>query len=73
MMRCGRWSARSMMVALLLAVSLACGAQPLPGPVMSAPPTTVASSVVPRAELGTAIDDYIAHGSVNLQNIRGCG
>jgi CubicO group peptidase (beta-lactamase class C family) len=25
---------------------------------------------VPRAELGTAIDDYLAHGSVNLQNIR---
>jgi hypothetical protein len=30
----------------------------------------VASSAVPRAELGTAIDDYLSHGSVNLQNIR---
>jgi hypothetical protein len=40
------------------------------GPVTSAPPTAVANSAVPRAELGTAIDDYLAHGSANLQNIR---
>jgi CubicO group peptidase (beta-lactamase class C family) len=59
MTRCGRWSARSMIIALVLAVSLACGAQPAAGPVTSAPP-----------ELGTAIDDYVAHGAVNLRNIR---
>jgi hypothetical protein len=32
MMRYRRWAARSMIVALLLAVSLACGAQPPGGP-----------------------------------------
>jgi hypothetical protein len=67
MMRYRRWSARPMIVALLLAVSLACGAQPPSGPVTSAPPTAVANSAVPRAELGTAINDYLAHGSANLQ------
>ena len=70
MMRYRRWSARSMIVAPFLAVSVACGAQPVSGPATSAPPTAVASSTVPRAALGTAIDDYIAHGSLNLQNIR---
>jgi CubicO group peptidase (beta-lactamase class C family) len=70
MMRYRRWSARSMIVAPFLAVSVACGAQPSSGPATSAPPIAVASSTVPRAALGTAIDDYIAHGSVNLQNIR---
>jgi CubicO group peptidase (beta-lactamase class C family) len=70
MMRYRRWSARSIIVALLLAVSLACGAQPSGGPATSVQPTAVASSSVPHAELGTAIDGYIAHGSVNLQNIR---
>ena len=70
MMRCWRWSARSMIVAPLLAVSVACAAQPLGGPATSAPPTGVASSAVPRAAVGTAIDDYIAQGSVNLRNMR---
>jgi CubicO group peptidase (beta-lactamase class C family) len=70
MMHYWRWSARSIIVALLLAVSLACGAQPSGGPATSVQPTAVASSSVPHAELGTAIDGYIAHGSVNLQNIR---
>jgi CubicO group peptidase (beta-lactamase class C family) len=70
MMRYRRWSARSMIVAPLLVVSLACGAQPTAGPATSAPPTAVVSSAVPRAAVGTAIDDYIAHGAVNLRNIR---
>ncbi len=30
----------------------------------------MASSAVPRAAVGTAIDDYIAHGAVNLRNVR---
>jgi CubicO group peptidase (beta-lactamase class C family) len=70
MMRYWRWSARSMIVAPLLVVSVACGAQPLGGPATSAPPTGVGSSAVPRAAVGTAIDDYIAQGSVNLRNMR---
>ena len=70
MMRYWRWSARSVIVAPLLAVSVTCAAQPLGGPATSEPPTAVASSAVARAAVGTAIDDYIAHGSVNLQNIR---
>jgi CubicO group peptidase (beta-lactamase class C family) len=70
MMRYRRRAARSVIVALLLAVSLACSAQPSGGKAASVPPTAVVSSPVPRAALGTAIDDYIAHGSVNLQNIR---
>jgi CubicO group peptidase (beta-lactamase class C family) len=65
-MRCRRWSARSMIVALLVAVSVGCGAQQPGGPATSGPP----SSAVSRAGLGTAIDDYMAHGPVNLQNIR---
>ena len=68
-MRCRRWSAPSMIVALLVAVSVACGAQTPGGPATSMP-RTPASSAVSVAGLGTAIDDYIAHGSVNLQNIR---
>jgi CubicO group peptidase (beta-lactamase class C family) len=70
MMRYWRWSARSVIVAPLLALSVTCGAQPLGGPATSAPPTAVAGSAAPRAAVGTAIDDYIAHGSVNLQNMR---
>jgi CubicO group peptidase (beta-lactamase class C family) len=70
MMRYRLWSARSIIVAPLLAVSFACAAHPPGGGATSVPPTAVASSAVPRAELGTAIDDYLAHGSVNLQNIR---
>ena len=71
MIRCGRWSARPMIVVLLLAVSLACGVQPAAGPATSAPPpTAVVSSAVPRAAVGTAIDDYLAQGAVNLRNIR---
>jgi CubicO group peptidase (beta-lactamase class C family) len=70
MMRYWRWSARSVIVAPLLAVSVTCAAQPPGGPATSEPATAVASSAVPRAAVGTAIDDYIAHGSVNLQNIR---
>jgi CubicO group peptidase (beta-lactamase class C family) len=70
MMRYRRCSTRSMIVALFLAVSVACSAQPPSGPATSVPPTPVASSAVPRAALGTVIDDYLAHGSVNLQNIR---
>jgi len=70
MVRYRRWAARPMVVALLLAVSLACGAQRSGDTAISAPPTTVATSAVPRAELGTGIDEYIAHGSVSLQNIR---
>ena len=64
MMRCWRWSARSMIVAPLLAVSVACGAQPLGGPRRQR--RRQASSAVPRAAVGTAIDDYIAQGPVNL-------
>ena len=67
MMRCRRWATRSIIVALLLAGSFACGAQPRGGPCRR--PLWPGSSV-PRAALGTAIDDYIAHGSVSLQNIR---
>jgi CubicO group peptidase (beta-lactamase class C family) len=59
-----------MIVVLFLALSVACGAPPGGGPATSAPPTAVASSAAPRAQLGTAIDDYLAHGPVNLQNIR---
>jgi hypothetical protein len=59
-----------MIVALLLAVLLACDAQPPGGRATSVLPTAVASSAVPRAAPGTAIDDYVAHGSVNLPNIR---
>jgi hypothetical protein len=70
MMRYRLWSAWSMIVAPLLAVSLACGAHATDGGATSVPPTGVASSAVPRAAVGTAIDDYLAHGSVNLQNIR---
>jgi CubicO group peptidase (beta-lactamase class C family) len=70
MMRYRLWSARSIIVAPLLAVSLACGAHPPDGSATSVPPTGVASSAVPRAAVGTAIDDYLAHGAVNLQNIR---
>ena len=70
MMRYRLWSARSIIVAPLLAVSLACGAHPPDGGATSVPPTGVASSAVPRAAVGTAIDDYLAHGAVNLQNIR---
>lgn len=39
-------------------------------PHTSVPPTSVASSAMPPAALGTVIDDYLAHGSVDLQNIR---
>jgi CubicO group peptidase (beta-lactamase class C family) len=70
MMRYRHWSARSMIVAPFLAVLVTCGAQPAAGPATSAPPTAVVSSAVPRAAVGTAIDDYIAHGAVNLRNIR---
>ena len=70
MMRYRLWSARSIIVAPLLAVSLACGAHATDGGATSLSPTGVASSAVPRAAIGTAIDDYLAHGSVNLQNIR---
>ena len=70
MMRCRRWSVRSMIVALLVAVSVACGAEPSGGPTKSVPPTGPANSAVWQIGLGTAIDGYIAHGSVNLQNIR---
>jgi CubicO group peptidase (beta-lactamase class C family) len=60
-----------MIVALLLAVSVACGAQSPGEPATAVPsPTGPASSAVSRVRLGTAIDDYIAHGAVNLQNIR---
>jgi len=70
MMRYRLWSARSIIVVPLLAVSFACAAHPPDGGATSVPPTPTASSAVPRAELGTAIDDYLAHGSVNLRNIR---
>jgi CubicO group peptidase (beta-lactamase class C family) len=70
MMRYRRWSTRSMIVVLFLAVSVACGAPPVGGPGTSVPPTAVVSSAVPPAAVGTSIDDYLAHGSVNLQNIR---
>jgi CubicO group peptidase (beta-lactamase class C family) len=69
-MRYRLWSAWSLIIAPLLAVSLACGAHPPDGGATSVPPTAAASSAVPRAALGTAIDDYVAHGSVNLQSIR---
>ena len=59
-----------MIIAPLLAVSVACSAEPPSWPATSVPPTAVTSSAVPRAALGTAIDDYFAHGSINLQNIR---
>ena len=70
MVRYRRWSARLIIVALLLAVSLACVPRPPDGPATSVPPTVVATSAVPSAGLGTAIDNYVAHGSANLQNIR---
>jgi CubicO group peptidase (beta-lactamase class C family) len=70
MMRYRRWSAGSMMVALLLAVSLACGAQLPSAPVISVPPSAPVGTAMPRAELGTVIDEYLAHGSVSFQNIR---
>jgi CubicO group peptidase (beta-lactamase class C family) len=49
MMRYWRWSAGSVIVTPLLAVSVMCGAQPLGGPATSEPPTATASSAVPRA------------------------
>jgi CubicO group peptidase (beta-lactamase class C family) len=70
MMRYRLWLARSTIVALLLAVSLACGAHPPDGGATSVASTATASSAVAHAEIGTTIDDYLAHGSVNLQNIR---
>jgi hypothetical protein len=54
MMRYRLWSARWIIVAPLLAVSLACGAHPPDGGATSVPPAGVASSAVPRAALGTA-------------------
>jgi CubicO group peptidase (beta-lactamase class C family) len=70
MVRYRRWSARLIIVALLLAVSLACVPRPPDGPATSVPPTVVATSAVPSAGLGTVIDNYVAHGSANLQLIR---
>ena len=70
MVRYRRWSARLIIVALLLAVSLACVPRPPDGPATSVTPTVVATSAVPSGGLGTAIDNYVAHGSANLQNIR---
>lgn len=65
------WSARSIIVAPLLARVACVRRAPTPvGGGTSVPPTGVASSAVRRAAVGTAIDDYLAHGAVNLQNIR---
>lgn len=66
MMRYRVWSAWSMIVAPLLPVSVACGAQPPDGGATSVPPTAAGSSAVPRAAVGTAIDDYLAQGSVKI-------
>ena len=69
-MRDRQWLIRSIIVASLLSLVVACSVQPSPGPATSPPPTASANSPAATAALGPAIDDYITHGSASLLNIR---
>ena len=69
MIRCGRWSARPDDRRAAAGVSLACGVQPAADPATSRPrqPSEFGGAA---CRVGTAIDYYLAHGAVNLRNIR---
>jgi CubicO group peptidase (beta-lactamase class C family) len=59
-----------MIAGLLMLMLVACGSQAPGRSMTSATPTVGVSSTAPVPSLGTAIDDYLAHGSVNLAKIR---
>jgi CubicO group peptidase (beta-lactamase class C family) len=63
-------SASAMIAGLLMLMLVGCGSQAPGGSMTSATPTVGVSSIAPVASLGTAIDDYLAHGSANLGKIR---
>jgi hypothetical protein len=63
-------SASAMIAGLLMLMLVGCGSQAPGGSMTSATPTVGVSSIAPVTSLGTAIDDYLAHGSANLGKIR---